>query len=386
MDEPTRSTQPSLIMAPPGLEADPDGEVADAAVNNGTMAPSRMRAGSSRSAASQRDAGAIEDAPADDAAPAAKEASGTTSGTTAPLPADTIGKAKAKAVAANGKAADQAAANPPAVPAETEAPETSAANGSVKPSFTPSVSMPAATRATPATPVAPSGPPASTVLPAPVRPAAAPSSLGAGSSYAPPASYPRPDESARTRAPAPAQPGGGSSGGNGSSHGAASAVTGAVTGAAAGLASSVASAWQRRGSNGRPAGTRGTQVRKPAKRQAMLTLSRVEPWSVMKFSFVASVVAFIILFVAVAVLYMVLAALGVFDSIHNTVSSITGAQGTSGTDISHYYSASLVLGYTAMLGALNIVLITAMSTVGSVIYNLIAKTIGGIEVTLRETE
>jgi hypothetical protein len=382
VDEPTRSTQPSLIMASPGPEADPDGEAADAVVNNGTMSPSRMRAGSSRSAASQRDAGAIEDAPANDAAPAAKEASDTTSGTTAPLPADTIGKAKAKAVAANGnaangKVAEQAAADTPAVPAETTAPETSAANSSVKPSFTPSVSTPAAA------PAPPSGPPASTASPAPVRPAAAPSSyLGAGSSYAPPAGYPRPDESVRTRSPAPAQPGGGSSGGNGSSHGAASAVTGA----AAGLASSVASAWKRRGSNGRPARTRGTQVRKPAKRQAMLTLARVEPWSVMKFSFVASVVAFIILFVAVAVLYMVLSALGVFDSLQHTVSSITGAQGTSGTDISHYYSASVVLGYTAMLGALNIVLITAMSTVGSVVYNLIAKTIGGIEVTLRETE
>ncbi len=118
----------------------------------------------------------------------------------------------------------------------------------------------------------------------------------------------------------------------------------------------------------------------------MLTLARVEPWSVMKFSFVASVVAFIILFVAVAVLYMILSALGVFDSLQHTVSTITGAQGTSGTDISHYYSASVVLGYTAMLGALNIVLITAMSTVGSVVYNLIAKTVGGVEVTLRETD
>ena len=58
----------------------------------------------------------------------------------------------------------------------------------------------------------------------------------------------------------------------------------------------------------------------------------------------------------------------------------------NGTDISHYYSASVVLGYTATLGAVNIVLITAMSTVGSVIYNLIAKTVGGIEVTLRETD
>jgi hypothetical protein len=163
-----------------------------------------------------------------------------------------------------------------------------------------------------------------------------------------------------------------------------SGATAAVSGAAAGLASSVASAWGKRGSNGKQ--KQPVSPRKSSKRQAMLTLARVEPWSVMKFSFVASVVAFVILFVAVAVLYMVLSALGVFDSLQSTVSSITSSQSSAGTNISHWFSASLILGYTAMLGALNIVLITAMATVGSVVYNLIAKTIGGIEVTLRETD
>jgi hypothetical protein len=128
------------------------------------------------------------------------------------------------------------------------------------------------------------------------------------------------------------------------------------------------------------------KVRRSSKRQGQHRLARVEPWSVMKFSFVASVVAFIILFVAVAVLYMVLSLLGVFDSLQHTVTSITSSQSSGGTNISHYFSASLILGYTAMLGALNIVLITAISTIGSVIYNLIAKTVGGVEVTLRETD
>jgi cell division protein FtsL len=170
---------------------------------------------------------------------------------------------------------------------------------------------------------------------------------------------------------------------NGFSSGAASAVSGA----AAGLASSVTAVFAKRAEKKSSKPPRQVSAkRKSSKRQAMLTLSRVEPWSVMKFSFVASVVAFIILFVAVAVLYMVLSALGVFDSLQHTVSSITSSQSDSGTNISHWFSASLILGYTAMLGALNIVLITAMSTVGSVIYNLIAKTIGGIEVTLRETD
>jgi cell division protein FtsL len=171
------------------------------------------------------------------------------------------------------------------------------------------------------------------------------------------------------------------------STGASAAVSGAAAGLA-GVANSVTSAWNSRSANKpeKQPKQKSAKVRRSSKRQAMLTLSRVEPWSVMKFSFLASVVAFIILFVAVAVLYMVLSLLGVFDSLQHTVSTLTSSKNAVGTNISHYYSASLILGYTAMLGALNIVLITAMSTVGSVIYNLIAKTVGGIEVTLRETD
>jgi len=61
-------------------------------------------------------------------------------------------------------------------------------------------------------------------------------------------------------------------------------------------------------------------------------------------------------------------------------------QGSAGTNIPNWFPMSRILGYTGMLGALNIVLITAMSTIGAVIYNLIASTIGGVEVTLRETD
>lgn len=151
---------------------------------------------------------------------------------------------------------------------------------------------------------------------------------------------------------------------------------------ATGYPGSAAQSWQSRvtGPQRRP-----DPVRR-GRRQAHLTLARVEPWSVMKFSFVASIVAFIILFVAITVLYMVLSALGVFDSLQHTVSTITSSQNTAGTDISSWFSASRILGYTGLLGALNIVLITALSTIGAVIYNLIAQVFGGIEVTLRETD
>ena len=131
------------------------------------------------------------------------------------------------------------------------------------------------------------------------------------------------------------------------------------------------------------------QKKAPSKRsarQAHLTISRIEPWSVMKFSFVVSLVAFVILFVAVSVLYGALSGLGVFDSIQKAVNSVTSSQGSAGVNAKAWFSASRVLGYTALLGSLNIVLITAMSTIGSVVYNLTSRLVGGVEVTLRETE
>lgn len=121
-------------------------------------------------------------------------------------------------------------------------------------------------------------------------------------------------------------------------------------------------------------------------RQAHLMVSRFEPWSVMKFSFMISLACFVVLFVAVTLLYGTLAGLGVFDSIEKALSNVTSGQGTNGVNVSHWFSASTILGYTALLGVLNVFLITAFSTVGSVVYNLTAHLIGGVEVTLRETE
>ncbi|MEO3822917.1 DUF3566 domain-containing protein [Actinomadura sp. B10D3] len=126
---------------------------------------------------------------------------------------------------------------------------------------------------------------------------------------------------------------------------------------------------------------------KPA-RKAQLQLSRLEPWSVMKFSFVMSLVCFVVLLVAVIVLYAILSGLGVFDAISDTINSLTKEQGetSSSVDAGNWFSFFRVFGYTVLVGALNVLLITALSTVGSVIYNLAADLVGGIEVTLKEAE
>jgi hypothetical protein len=100
-----------------------------------------------------------------------------------------------------------------------------------------------------------------------------------------------------------------------------------------------------------------------------------------------SLVGWVILFVAVAALYYVLSKLGVFHSIQSTITDVTSSKGTSGSDASgQWFSASRILGYTMLVGAVNVVLITALATVGAVVYNLVTYLAGGIEVTLKETD
>jgi hypothetical protein len=45
-----------------------------------------------------------------------------------------------------------------------------------------------------------------------------------------------------------------------------------------------------------------------------------------------------------------------------------------------------VLGYTMLVGAVNVILLTALATIGAVVYNLVTMLTGGIEITLKESD
>jgi hypothetical protein len=136
----------------------------------------------------------------------------------------------------------------------------------------------------------------------------------------------------------------------------------------------------------RPATVKAARPAAGQSRRANLVIARIEPWSVMKFSFLISLVLWLVMFVAVALLYYALSSLGVFDALQRTLSSVTSSQGSAGVDLTKWTSTTRVLGYTMLLGAVNVVLITAISTVGAVIYNLVTHLGGGVEVTLKEGE
>ncbi len=120
-------------------------------------------------------------------------------------------------------------------------------------------------------------------------------------------------------------------------------------------------------------------------RRARLHLKRIDPWSVMKFSFAVSVVLFIVMVVATAVLYLALDAMGVFDSVNTTLGNLIGSAGEN-KESAFKITALGVIGTSAVLGVVNMVLFTALSTLAAFIYNVCADLVGGVELTLSEKE
>jgi hypothetical protein len=134
-----------------------------------------------------------------------------------------------------------------------------------------------------------------------------------------------------------------------------------------------------RGTTGRPAKVSG---RGP--RRARLQLRHIDTWSALKISLVLSIALFFIWMVAVGVLYGVLSALGVFDTLNELFGQLGSA---SGSEVAgDVVTPGVVFGGAAVIGAINIVLLTALCTVGTFIYNLCSDLVGGLELTLSERD
>ena len=133
----------------------------------------------------------------------------------------------------------------------------------------------------------------------------------------------------------------------------------------------------------KPKATKAAGQSKPVRR-ARLRLTRIDPWSVMKTAFLLAVAFGIVTVVSVLMVWSVLGAAGVWDSINQTIKESIGGPETANFDIENYVGTSRVLGFTMLVAAVDVVLLTAMATLGAFLYNMAAALLGGIEVTLAE--
>lgn len=121
-------------------------------------------------------------------------------------------------------------------------------------------------------------------------------------------------------------------------------------------------------------------------RRARLRLTRIDPWTVMKTSFLLAIAFGVVTVVAVAMIWSVLDAAGVWDSINTTIQESVGGPDTADLDVENYIGTSRVLGFTVVVAAIDVVLITAIATLTAFLYNMSAALLGGVEVTLSEDQ
>lgn len=133
-----------------------------------------------------------------------------------------------------------------------------------------------------------------------------------------------------------------------------------------------------------PAAGRMQVARHQGPVRASMQIRRVDPWSVLKVSLVLSVALFFVWMIAVAFLYLVLGGMGVWSKLNSNVGDLlTSASGSAGGEL---VSSGTIFGGATLIGLVNIVLLTAMATIGAFIYNLTTDIVGGVEVTLADRD
>ena len=118
-------------------------------------------------------------------------------------------------------------------------------------------------------------------------------------------------------------------------------------------------------------------------RRARLLVSKVDPWSVLKMAFLLSVALGIVTVVAAIVLWTVLDLTGIFDQVDGLLGTLAGSEG-GGFELKKVASLGQVASFATIIAVINVVLLTALSMLSAVLYNISATLVGGIGVTLTD--
>ncbi|MBS6933726.1 MAG: DUF3566 domain-containing protein [Actinomyces graevenitzii] len=103
------------------------------------------------------------------------------------------------------------------------------------------------------------------------------------------------------------------------------------------------------------------------RRFVRLALERVDPWSVMKTAFLLSVAVGIMTIVAAVVVWFSLDALHVFAKIKDQVQQLGGEKSLQA--VVEYLKLSRAVSLATVVAVVNIILSTALATIGAMIYN-----------------
>jgi hypothetical protein len=180
--------------------------------------------------------------------------------------------------------------------------------------------------------------------------------------------------------------------------GATTAVTGTAPGSAGDTTAAAGAAPRAAGPAADPGATTTDTAARPTSRPATepapaaardggprrvrLSLSRVDPWSVMKLSFLLSFAIGVMIVVAAVMVWFALDSLAVFTRLNDVITEIFGEE--SPIDVLQFVDLSRVVAAAAIVAIVDVILLTALSTIGAFLYNITAALVGGVNVTLTD--
>lgn len=117
-------------------------------------------------------------------------------------------------------------------------------------------------------------------------------------------------------------------------------------------------------------------------RRVRLAVSRLDPWSVMKLSFLLSIAIGIMIVVASVVFWLVLDGLHVFTEVNDMIVDVLGEE--TNVNILQFVELKRVVSLSTMIAIVDVVLLTALSTIAAFLYNVVAALVGGVHLTLTD--
>ena len=124
-----------------------------------------------------------------------------------------------------------------------------------------------------------------------------------------------------------------------------------------------------------------TSNQSDAPRRVDLAIARIDAWTVMKVSFLLSVAFGIAIVIATIILWFMLDAMHVFSTLESFLQEIGAGKFT---ELLEYVRLPRTIAYATIVGVINVILMTAISTLGAMLYNVVASLVGGIKVSLMD--
>ncbi|ERH33445.1 DUF3566 domain-containing protein [Schaalia sp. HMT-877] len=124
-----------------------------------------------------------------------------------------------------------------------------------------------------------------------------------------------------------------------------------------------------------------TSNQSDAPRRVDLAIARIDAWTVMKVSFLLSVAFGIAIVIATIILWFMLDAMHVFSTLESFLQEIGAGKFT---ELLEYVRLPRTIAYATIVGVINVVLMTAISTLGAMLYNVVASLVGGVKVSLMD--